>query len=98
VATQIKTKTGRVVSDRMEKTIVVEVVALVEHPLYKKRLRRTRKFQAHDEENQAHIGDLVKIAETRPISKNKTWKLLEVVRSSNAVTAEELATTEELPE
>jgi small subunit ribosomal protein S17 len=98
VATQIKTKTGRVVSDKMEKTIVVEVVALVEHRLYKKRLRQTHKFQAHDEENQAHTGDLVKIAETRPISKNKTWKLLEVVRSSNAVTAEELATAGELPE
>lgn len=77
---QIKTKTGRVVSDKMEKTIVVAVENLVEHPLYKKRVRRTKKFQAHDDREEAHIGDIVRIAETRPISKNKTWRLLEIVR------------------
>lgn len=84
---QIKTKTGRVVSDRMEKTIVVAVENLVEHPLYKKRVRQTRKFQAHDEQNEAHIGDVVRIGETRPISKNKTWRLLEIVRRADHTTA-----------
>ena len=84
---QIKTKTGRVVSDKMEKTIVVAVENLVEHPLYKKRVRQTRKFQAHDERNEAHIGDVVRIAETRPISKNKTWRLLEIVRKADHTTA-----------
>lgn len=84
---QIKTKTGRVVSDKMEKTIVVAVENLVEHPLYKKRVRQTRKFQAHDERNEAHIGDVVRIAETRPISKNKTWRLVEIVRKADHTTA-----------
>lgn len=79
-------KTGRVVSDKMEKTIVVAVESLVEHPLYKKRIRRTRKFQAHDEENQAHIGDIVRIEETRPVSKNKTWRLDEIVRRADHTT------------
>jgi small subunit ribosomal protein S17 len=80
MAGHLKTKTGQVVSDKMEKTIVVAVENLVEHPLYKKRIRRTRKFQAHDEGNEAHIGDVVRIGETRPVSKNKTWRLLEIVR------------------
>ena len=84
---QIKTKTGRVVSDKMEKTIVVAVENLVEHPLYKKRVRRTRRFQAHDEHGDAHIGDVVRIGETRPISKNKTWRLLEVIRRGEDATA-----------
>ncbi len=80
---QIKTKTGQVVSDKMEKTIVVAVESLVEHPLYKKRMRRTKKFQAHDEANEAHIGDIVRIGETRPISKHKTWRLLQVIRRAD---------------
>jgi small subunit ribosomal protein S17 len=80
VSGQLKTKTGLVVSDKMEKTIVVAVENLVEHPIYKKRMRRTRRFQAHDERGEAHVGDIVRIAETRPISKNKTYRLLEVVR------------------
>jgi small subunit ribosomal protein S17 len=83
VAGQLKTKTGQVVSDKMEKTIVVAVESLVQHPLYKKRVRRTRKFQAHDESNDAHTGDLVRIAETRPISKNKRWRLLEIIRKAD---------------
>jgi len=87
VPAQLKTKTGQVVSDKMEKTIVVAVESLVEHPLYKKRVRRTRKFQAHDERNEANIGDVVRIAETRPISKNKTWRLLEIIRKSDHTTA-----------
>lgn len=89
MAGQLKTKTGQVVSDKMEKTIIVAVENLIEHPLYKKRVRRTRRFQAHDERNEAHVGDVVRIGETRPISKNKTWKLLEVVQSSGRVVGKE---------
>jgi small subunit ribosomal protein S17 len=81
---QVKTKTGSVVSDKMEKTIVVAVQNLVEHPLYKKRLRRTRRFKAHDENNEARIGDIVRIAESRPISKEKTWRLVEIIRRSDS--------------
>jgi small subunit ribosomal protein S17 len=84
---QVKTKTGRVVSDKMEKTIVVAVENLVEHPLYRKRVRRTRKFHAHDENEEAHIGDVVRIAETRPISKTKTWRLQEIIRRADHTTA-----------
>ena len=84
---QIKTKTGRVVSDKMEKTIVVAVENVVEHPLYKKRVRRTKKFKAHDERNEAREGDVVRIGETRPISKEKTWRLLEIVRRTDHTTA-----------
>jgi small subunit ribosomal protein S17 len=82
----IKTKTGQVVSDKMDKTIVVAVESLVEHPLYKKRVRRTKKFQAHDERNEAHIGDIVRIGECRPISKNKTFRLLEILRRPDHTT------------
>jgi small subunit ribosomal protein S17 len=89
MATQIKTKTGAVVSDKMDKTIVVAVETLVEHPLYKKRVRRTRRFKAHDENNEAHIGDFVRIAETRPMSKEKTWRLDEIIRRGDHVTVEE---------
>lgn len=84
----LKTKTGRVVSDKMEKTIVVAVENVVQHPLYKKRVRRTRKFKAHDERNEAREGDVVRIAETRPISKEKTWRLLEIVRRTDHTTAQ----------
>lgn len=87
MAAQIKTKTGQVISNKMEKTIVVAVESLVEHPIYKKRVRRTRKFHAHDESNEAQIGDLVRIGETRPISKTKTWRLLEIVRKADHTTA-----------
>ena len=83
----LKTKTGRVVSDKMEKTIVVAVENLVEHPLYKKRVRRTMKFHAHDEDGEAHIGDVVRIAETRPMSKTKTWRLQEILRKADHTTA-----------
>ena len=84
---QLKTKTGTVVSDKMQKTIVVAVESMVEHPLYKKRIRRTRRFKAHDENNEAHSGDVVRIAETRPISKDKSWRLLEIVRKAHHTTA-----------
>jgi small subunit ribosomal protein S17 len=85
----VKTKTGHVVSDKMDKTIVVAVENVVEHPLYKKRLRQQHKFQAHDETNEARMGDIVRIGETRPISKNKTWRLLEVVRKAEQTNASE---------
>ena len=74
-----KTRVGVVVSDKMDKTIVVAVKDSVQHPLYKKILKRTKKFKAHDENNEAGIGDTVQIMETRPLSKMKRWRLIEVV-------------------
>ena len=70
-----KTIVGTVVSDKMDKTIVVEVTNVVSHPLYKKQIKKTVKFKAHDENNEAHIGDRVRIVETRPLSKTKSFKL-----------------------
>jgi small subunit ribosomal protein S17 len=70
---------GIVVSDAMDKTIVVKVEVIKIHPRYKKVIRRSRKFHAHDEQNQAHVGDTVRIVETRPLSKTKNWRLAEVV-------------------
>lgn len=74
-----KQKTGRVVSDKMNKTVVVAVDYLRPHPLYRKTVRRTSKFYAHDENNECKIGDMVLIEETRPLSKQKRWRVLEVV-------------------
>jgi small subunit ribosomal protein S17 len=74
-----KTRTGRVVSDKMDKTIVVAVETFVRHPLYGKSVKRTTKFKAHDETNQCGIGDRVKIMETRPLSKDKRWRLAEII-------------------
>lgn len=74
-----KTRRGYVVSDKMEKTIVVEVEERVKHALYGKVIRRTSKIKAHDEENTAGIGDLVLLAETRPLSATKRWRLVEVI-------------------
>lgn len=74
-----KTRTGRVVSDKMDKTIVVAIETLVRHPLYGKSIKRTTKFKAHDENNECKIGDRVKIMETRPLSKDKRWRLVEVI-------------------
>jgi small subunit ribosomal protein S17 len=73
-----KVRTGKVVSDKMDKTIVVAVATKVRHPLYKKTVNVTTKFKAHDELNDAKIGDTVKIMETRPLSKDKRWRLVEV--------------------
>ena len=75
-----KTKVGRVVSDRMDKTIVVSVERLTRHRLYKRVIRLTTKFKAHDETNDAHIGDTVLIEESRPLSATKRWRLIEVVQ------------------
>lgn len=77
-----KVRTGKVVSDKMEKTIVVSVETTDRHPLYGKRIKRTTKFKAHDENNQAGIGDTVKVMETRPLSKDKRWRLVEVVEKA----------------
>ena len=78
-----KTKQGIVISDKMNKTIVVTSVRRIKHPLYGKLIKRTTKIHAHDEENACSIGDKVKIAETRPISKTKAWKLVEVIEKAS---------------
>ncbi len=70
---------GTVVSDRMDKTIVVLVERRIQHPLYKKYIRRSKKFHAHDADNACHIGDTVKIEECRPLSKTKSWRLVNVI-------------------
>jgi small subunit ribosomal protein S17 len=77
-----KVKTGKVVSDKMNKTIVVAVEKRVRHPLYGKTLKLTTKFKAHDENNEAKIGDTVKIMETRPLSKEKRWRLVEITEKA----------------
>jgi small subunit ribosomal protein S17 len=77
-----KVRRGVVVSDKMDKTITVQVERQMKHPLYKKFIKRTKKFYAHDENNQAHIGDVVEIVETRPLSKNKRWRLTEIITRS----------------
>ena len=74
-----KVKIGKVVSNKMDKTIVVAVVDSVKHSLYKKIVKRTKRFKAHDEKNACNIGDTVKIMETRPLSKEKTWRLVEIL-------------------
>lgn len=73
---------GKVVSDKMDKTIVVAVETYKKHNLYHKRIKYTKKFKAHDENNQAKIGDIVRIAETRPLSKDKNWRLVEIVEEA----------------
>ena len=74
-----KVRTGKVVSDKMDKTIVVAVEDHVKHPLYKKIVKRTYKLKAHDENNECQIGDTVKIVETRPLSKDKCWRVVEIL-------------------
>lgn len=73
---------GKVVSDKMDKTIVVAIETLVRHPLYGKSIKRTTKFKAHDENNECKIGDRVKIMETRPLSKDKRWRLVEIIEKA----------------
>ena len=75
----IKTMIGIVVSDKLLKTVVVEVESNVMHPLYKKYVKKTKKFKAHDEKNESKIGDTVKISSTRPISKEKCWNVIEII-------------------
>ena len=80
-----KVQTGRVVSDKMDKTVVVAVESLVRHPLYGRTIRRTNKFKAHDEENSCHTGDRVRIMETRPLSKEKRWRVVEVLERGHRI-------------
>lgn len=75
-----KFRTGVVVSDKMDKTIVVAVENFKQHPMYGKTIKRTKKYKVHDENNECQAGDIVKIVETRPLSRHKRWKLVEIVR------------------
>jgi len=77
-----KTRIGRVVSDKMDKTIVVSIETSVKHPLYKKIIKRTMKLKAHDENNECTVGDRVRVMETRPISREKRWRLVEIVEKA----------------
>ena len=77
-----KTRTGVVVSDKMDKTIVVEIRTRVKHPLYGKIMNRTKRFKAHDENNECGIGDTVHVMETRPLSKDKCWRLVEIIEKA----------------
>jgi small subunit ribosomal protein S17 len=87
-----KVREGKVVSAKMDKTIVVQISRRISHPLYKKIITQYNKFIAHDEGNEAHEGDIVRIMETRPLSKTKRWRLVEVVKKGElALTASEAA-------
>ena len=77
-----KTRTGLVVSDKMDKTIVVAIEDNVRHPLYKKIIKRTVKLKAHDENNECGVGDTVKVMECRPLSKDKRWRLVEIIKKA----------------
>ena len=77
-----KTRTGKVISDKMDKTIVVAVVDHVKHPLYGKIVKRTYKLKAHDEKNECGIGDTVRVMETRPLSKDKRWRVVEIIEKA----------------
>ena len=77
-----KTRVGKVVSDKMDKTIVVAIADRVRHPLYKKIVKRTYKLKAHDEKNECGIGDTVRVMETRPLSKDKRWRLVEIIEKA----------------
>ncbi|CUH91879.1 30S ribosomal protein S17 [Herbinix luporum] len=77
-----KVRIGKVVSDKMDKTIVVAIVDNVKHPLYGKIVKRTYKLKAHDENNECKIGDRVKVMETRPLSKDKRWRLVEIIEKA----------------
>ena len=77
-----KTRVGKVISDKMDKTIVVAVVDSLKHPLYKKVVKTTYKLKAHDEENEAKVGDTVEVMETRPLSKDKRWRLASIIEKA----------------
>jgi small subunit ribosomal protein S17 len=78
-----KSFTGRVVSDKMDKTVVLAVTRRIAHSRYNKVMKRTTKYKAHDEKNECKVGDMVRVIETRPISKDKRWKVLEIVEKAN---------------
>ena len=82
IRTRRKEKTGLVTSNKMTKTIVVSVERQIKHPKYGKFIKRTSKFMAHDEKNESNIGDTVRIVETRPLSKNKCWRLIEIIEKA----------------
>jgi small subunit ribosomal protein S17 len=94
-ATTRKEKIGRVVSDKMDKTIVVSVERLSRHPLYKRVIRLTTKFKAHDERNEARIGDTVRIVESRPLSATKRWRMVEIVARAGEGAGEPIVSEEE---
>ena len=77
-----KTRIGKVIGDKMQKTVVVAVERLVQHSLYSKSVKQTDHFKAHDENNESHVGDMVKIMETRPLSKDKRWRVVEIVEKA----------------
>jgi small subunit ribosomal protein S17 len=80
-----KTQIGKVVSDKMDKTVVVAVETLVRHPLYGKTVKRTKKFKAHDEQNSCRSGDKVRLMETRPLSKDKRWRVVEILEREEKI-------------
>ena len=77
-----KTRVGMVVSDKMDKTVVVAIIDNVKHPLYKKIVKRTVRLKAHDEKNECRVGDRVEVMETRPLSKDKHWRLVEIIEKA----------------
>jgi small subunit ribosomal protein S17 len=77
-----KVRTGVVVSDRMDKTVIIRIESQKRHPLYGKTVRRTSRLAAHDEGNEAHVGDVVRVMETRPLSKSKRWRVVEIVEKA----------------
>lgn len=77
-----KVRTGKVVSDKMDKTVIVSVTELVKHPLYGRFVKKSRKFSAHDENNECGIGDTIEIMETRPLSKNKRWRFSKMIEKA----------------
>lgn len=91
-------KVGRVVSNKMDKTIIVSVESLKKHRIYKRTFKQTKRFHAHDEENTCQIGDLVRIVESRPLSKTKRWRLVEIIKRGSGVTPVEELVTEVDPD
>lgn len=83
--TQRKVRVGTVTSDKMDKTITVRIDTVIQHPLYKKVIRRSKKYMAHDENNECRQGDVVKIMETRPLSKNKGWRVVEILERAKTL-------------
>ncbi len=98
VPSRRQTKVGRVVSDKMQKTIVVTVDRMKSHPIYKKKYRQTNRYKVHDEENTARIGDLVLIEESRPLSKDKRWRLAEIIQRADAAPTVAEVATADVPE
>ena len=92
-----KTRIGRVVSNKMDKTVVVAVETPKRHPLYKKTIRRTAKYKAHDENNECQLEDMVMIIETRPLSKHKRWRVAEIITKGEVVEIQPAEISENLP-